>query len=190
MKRTNRISRRAALARLGLGAASIYMSPVILGLSKAHAASSVSDASSPSPASPASPASSPSPPSRATPPSPPSAASSSSGPSQPTNPNGVSRSSGPSGSGSCRQKSLPNGGQITRSDYEQAQQAISRGDALPLREVLDSVQSRHPGRLVRVGFLNNGRSPTFRVVIVNPSGAIVSVTVDARSGQITNVQNC
>ena len=187
MKRTNRICRRAALARLGLGAASIYMSPVILGLSKAHAASSVSDASSPSPASPAS---SPSPPSRATPPSPPSAASNPSGPSQPTNRDGVSLSSGPSGPGSCRQTSLPDGGQITRSDYERAQQAISRGDAQPLREVLENVHSRHPGRLLRVGFSESGRSPTFRVVIVNPSGAIVSVTVDARSGQITNVQNC
>jgi hypothetical protein len=52
------------------------------------------------------------------------------------------------------------------------------------------VQSRHPGKLLRVGFSDSGQSPTFRVVIVNPSGAIVSVTVDARSGQITNVQNC
>ena len=163
MKGTNRISRRAALARLGLGAAGIYVSPVILGLSKAHAASSVSSSSAPSSSSPPSP------------PSPPSA------PSSP---------SGPSGPGSCRQTSLLGGGQITRSDYERAQQAISRGDAKPLREVVGYVQSRHPGRLLRVGFSDSGRSPTFRGVIVNPSGAIVSVTVDASSGQITNVQYC
>jgi uncharacterized membrane protein YkoI len=85
---------------------------------------------------------------------------------------------------------LPGGGQITRRDYERAQQAISRGDAQPLQEVVNNVQSRHPGRLLRVGFSESGQSPAFRVVIVNRSGAIVSVTVDARSGQITNVQNC
>ncbi len=175
MKRTNRISRRAALARLGLGAAGIYVSPVILGLSKAHAASSVSASSAPSLSSPP------------TPPSPPSAPSSPSGPSRPNDGTGLS---GPSGPGSCRQTSLPGGGQITRSDYERAQQAISRGDAKPLREVVGYVQARHPGRLLRVGFSDSGRSPTFGVVIVIPSGAIVSVTVDARSGQITNVKYC
>ena len=166
MTDTIRISRRTALARLGLGAASIYMSPVIVGLSKAHAGSGVSQAS---PASPASP------PSRASPPSPPSAA---------------SGASGPSGPGSCRQTSLPNGGQITRREYDRAQEAIARGDAQPLRDVIRNVQSRHPGRLLRVGFSDSGRSLSFRVVVVNPSGAIVSVTVDAKSGQITNVQNC
>ncbi len=183
MTNSKPISRRAALARLGLSAASVYMSPGILGISRAHAASSVS---SPSPVSPATP---PSPPSN---PSPPSAASNPSGPSQPADRAGgsSSRASGPSTSGTCRQTSLPGGGQITRQDYERAQQAIARGDARPLREVLNSVQSRHPGRMLRVGFSESGRSPAFRVVIVNRSGAIVSVTVDAKSGQITNVQNC
>ncbi len=183
MTNSKPISRRAALARLGLSAASVYMSPGILGISRAHAASSVS---SPSPVSPATP---PSPPSN---PSPPSAASNPSGPSQPADRAGgsSSRASGPSTAGTCRQTSLPGGGQITRQDYERAQQAIARGDARPLREVLNSVQSRHPGRMLRVGFSESGRSPAFRVVIVNRSGAIVSVTVDAKSGQITNVQNC
>jgi uncharacterized membrane protein YkoI len=55
---------------------------------------------------------------------------------------------------------------------------------------VNNVQSRHPGRLLRVGFSESGQSPAFKVVIVDRSGAIVSVTVDARSGQITNVQNC
>jgi hypothetical protein len=186
MTQAKRISRRAALARLGLGAASMYMSPIILGLSKAHAASSVSIASSPSPASSTS---TPNAPSRATPPSAPSAASSPSGPSEPGSRADIGVS-GPSGPGSCRQTALPDGAQITRRDYERAQQAISRGDAQPLRDVLNSVQSKYPGRLLRVGFSQSGRSPAFRVVIVNSSGAIVSITVDARSGQITNVQNC
>jgi hypothetical protein len=190
MTKAKPISRRAALARLGLGAASVYMSPAMLGLSKAHAASSASAPSPASPASPPSPPSKASPPSPASPPSAPSAVSSPSGPSRPASSTGNTSPSGPSGPGSCRQTSLPDGAQITRRDYERAQQAISRGDAQPLRKVLDNVQSRHPGRLLRVGFSRNGRTPSFRVVIVNRSGAIVSVTVDAGSGQITNVQNC
>ena len=174
MTNSKPITRRAALARLGLSAASVYMSPGILGISKAHAASSVS---TPSPVSPA------------TPPSPPSKPS---GPSQPESRTDgrTSRPSGPSTAGTCQQSSLPGGGQITRRDYARAQQAIARGDARPLREVLSGVQSRYPGRMLRVGFSESGQSPTFRVLIVNRSGAIVSVTVDAKSGQITNVRNC
>lgn len=163
MSQSKAISRRAALARLGLTAASVYMSPGIMGISMAHAASSVSDASQSS---------------AATPPSPPSP------------PSVVSATSGPSSAGSCQQTTLPGGANITRQDYARAQRAIQRGEARPLREILRNVQSRHPGTFLRVGYSESGRSPAFRVVIVNASGAIVTVTVDAKSGQITNVQNC
>jgi hypothetical protein len=183
MTQVKNISRRTALARLGLTAAAVYVSPGFLGISQAHAASSATE---PSEASAPSPASNPSPVSDPSTPTAPSSGSSPSSPSQ-LNP---SRASGPSSAGSCRQTSLPDGGQITRQEYERAQEAIARGDARPLREVLDNVQSRHAGRLLRVGFENSGSTPAFRVVIVNRSGAIVSVTVDARSGQITKVQNC
>jgi hypothetical protein len=172
MSQSKPISRRAALARLGLTAASAYISPGILGISMAHAASSVS---------------SPTPPSPATPPSAPSQVSPPTGASQPE---GRSRTSDQSDTGSCNQTALPDVGNITRQDYERAQHAIQRGDARPLREVIQNVQSEHPGKFLRVGYFESGRSPNFKVVIVNPSGAIVSVTVDAKSGQITNVQNC
>lgn len=190
MKKEMPITRRAALARLGLGAASTYFAPGIFGISMAHAASSSSAPSAASPPSAATPPSAPSPVSAASNPSPPSAASGPSGPAQPGAPENAATSSGPSGAGSCERAPLRGGAQITRRDYERAQQAIQRGDARPLREVLDNVQSRHPGRFLRVGFSESGRTPTFRVVIVNRTGAIVSVTVDARSGQITDVQNC
>lgn len=184
------ISRRAALTRLGLGAASAYIAPSLVGLSTARAASSPSE---PSPASDPTPPSDPSPASAATAPSAPNPSGPSTGPAR-TNGNGKSgnssRASGPSGPGSCRQSSLPNGGQITRRDYEKAQRAISRGDARPLRDVVKTVQSRHPGRILRVGFSENGRASSFQVKIVDRKGAIVSVTVDARSGTITRVQNC
>jgi uncharacterized membrane protein YkoI len=56
--------------------------------------------------------------------------------------------------------------------------------------VLNTVQSSNPGRLVQVGFSENGRTPSFRVLIVDRGGAVVSVTVDAGSGKITNVRRC
>ncbi|PVA08143.1 PepSY domain-containing protein [Thalassorhabdomicrobium marinisediminis] len=77
---------------------------------------------------------------------------------------------------------------MSRRDYERAQQAIQRGQARPLREVLTRVQASHPGTVIRVGFSSDGGS--FRVLTVNNSGAVVSVRVDAASGRITGAQAC
>ena len=54
--RNQRVTRRQALARLGLAAGAAYAAPALFGLSRAHAASSASAASAASAASPASPA--------------------------------------------------------------------------------------------------------------------------------------
>lgn len=190
MTQNRNLSRRKALARLGLGFASAYMTPTVVGLSTARAASGVSDPTPPSAPSPASSPTPPSSPSPASPPSNPTTPSAASQASSPSQPGSSQASSGPSGPGACRQSTLQGGGQITRNDYEQAQQAISRGDARPLREVLNTVQSQHPGRIVSVGFSQSGRSTAYRVLIISSSGAVLSITVNARTGQITRVQSC
>ena len=196
MKSGKHITRRAALMRLGLGTASTYVIPSIVGLSAAHAQSAASD---PSPASAPSPPSAPSPVSAPTPPSAPSPVSRASSPSRLDTPNSSSGPSAPrqsnegranSGPSACRQPNLPNGGQMTRRDYELAQQAIAKGDARPLSEVINTVQSRYPGRIVRVGFSGSTRASVFQIRIVSNSGAVVSVSVNAKSGAITGVQNC
>ncbi len=189
MKRNNRISRREALKRLGLGAAGAYIAPSLAGLSMARAASSSSPpspASRATPPSPASPASRPSPVSRASAPSGPSR------PSGPTGPNGSggSQPSGPSGPGKCKRSAISGDAQISRRDYQRAQRAISRGDARPLREVLSNVRAKHPGKVLHVGFSENGTRPTFNVLIVGSSGAVISVTVDAKSGRVTSMRKC
>lgn len=189
MSSDKRISRRAALARLGLAAAGSYVAPAMLGLSHARAASSSSPASKPSPASKASrpsPASGPSPASRASRPS------ASSGPSSPTSSGKTPGNSvsGPSGPGACRQSSMSGNAQISRQDYKRAQRAIARGDARPLQEVLKTVQSKYPGKLVQVGYSEKGRRPVFQVMIVIRSGAVISVAVDAGSGRITSMRKC
>ncbi|WP_424940402.1 PepSY domain-containing protein [Aliiroseovarius sp. S253] len=80
--------------------------------------------------------------------------------------------------------------QISRQDYKRAQRAIARGDARPLQEVLKTVQKRYPGKLVQVGYSEKGRKPVFQVMIVNRSGAVISVSVDAGSGRIASMQRC
>jgi len=173
MTKDRRISRRAALARLGLGVAGAYVAPAFVGLSQARA----SGASGSSGSSSASPASSPSP---------------ASTPSSPSTPgvDGTSQPSGPSGPGGCRGSSFSGEVQISQRDYKRAQRAIARGEARPLREVLDAVRAEHPGRVLQVGYSDKGGPPMFQVLIVDPSGAVKSITVDAGSGLVTNMWKC
>lgn len=189
MTRSKRITRREALTRLGLGAAGVYMAPSLTGLSMARAASSSSPASPASRATPPSPASPASRPSPASGPSPVSKSSTPSAPSGPTN-RGGSEPSGPSGPGKCKRSAISGDAQISRRDYKRAQRAISRGEARPLNEVLSNVRAKHPGKLLHVGYSEGGSGPSFDVLIVGASGAVISVTVDAKSGRVTSMRKC
>lgn len=192
MTQAKGISRRAALARLGLAVGGAYLAPAMVGLSAARAASNPSPPSAPSEPTAPTP---PSPPSPVTAPTAPTAATAPSVVTAPSVPETASTSqaveiSGPSGPGACRTSTISPNGTISHRDYERAQRAISRGEARPLRDVVSVVQSRHPGRLLQVGFSESGSGSSFRVLIVDQRGAVVSVTVDAGSAQITNVQRC
>ncbi len=181
MRGRTSISRRAALARLGLGISAIYVSPAVTGLSAAHASSSPSGGSAPSPASKASAPSAPSRPSR---------------PSGPSSASGAGAAPSPSGAEAserrieCRVPSKNGGVRISRDDYQRVQLAIRRGEARPLREVLQETARKYPGQPVRVGLSTKGSEFAYRVQIVTPSGDIVSLTVDARSGAVVHAWTC
>lgn len=186
-----KLSRRQALARLGLGVTVAYVAPTLLGLSEARASSAPSPPSSPSAPSPASPASRPSAPSTALPPSSPSGPSestksTSSGSSSASTP-GVS---GPSSLGKCQVVDGTDGVRISRNDYKHAQRAIRKGEARSLKDILNVTNRQYPGRPVRVGFSVSGPEPRYRIQIITTSGDVLSVTVLAKSGEIINARKC
>ncbi len=169
------ISRRAALARLGLGAAAAYVAPSVAGLSYARASSEPSSPST---------SSSPSQPS-------PSQSSTPSAPDpDPSQELGASATSGPSSAGGCKLPSELEKTQISESEYRRAQAAISRGDARPLGEILRNVRNEYPGKAVKVGFSRWSLNPVFRVQIVSLDGAVLSVTVDAGTGRVISARKC
>lgn len=164
MTDAKRFSRRAALARIGLTGFAAYVAPSIVGLSQARAA---------------------------TQPSPPSAPSVVSAPSGPRDSGSLSRSNtGPSGPGACRVPHSAGPAQISRQEYQNAQRAISRGEARPLRDVMNSVLQEYPGRLVQVGYSETGPAPLYRLQIVGQRGDMLAISVNASSGQIINVRTC
>ncbi len=163
------ISRRLALARLGLGIGAAYCAPMTVGLSRAHAASTPS---------------SPSPPSSATPPSAPTQASA------PEAPPGEGEEANDLQSSYCSHPSGAERATISRRDMQRAQAAVNRGEALPLREIVSIVQRRHPGRLIRVGFQSEGTVHRYRLFMVSGGGTVQAITVDAGSGDTASVRGC
>jgi uncharacterized membrane protein YkoI len=172
------LTRRAALARLGLAVGAVYCSPILTQLSSAQAASAPSAPSSPSAASPASA------PSAASPASPPSS------PSGPSNNTSTDRDRQDQSAGGCSAPSGSEGITISRRDMTRANDAVARGDAKPLREIFGIVQRRHPGQMIRVRFTVAGNNRAYLIRMVTESGSVQTVTVDALSGATLGIGAC
>ena len=172
------LSRRAALARLGLAVGAVYCSPILTQLSSAQAASAPSAPSPPSAASPASA------PSAASPASP------SSSPSGPGNNSSTDRDRQDQSTGGCSAPSGSEGITISGRDMTRANDAVARGDAKPLREIFGIVQRRHPGQMIRVRFTVTGDNRAYLIRMVTESGSVQTVTVDALSGATLGIGAC
>ena len=172
------LTRRAALARLGLAVGAVYCSPILTQLSSAQAASAPSTSSSPSAASPASA------PSAASPASPPSS------PSGPGNNTSTDRDRQDQSTGGCSAPSGSEGITISRRDMTRANDAVARGDAKPLREIFGIVQRRHPGQMIRVRFTVAGNNRAYLIRMVTETGSVQTVTVDALSGATLGIGAC
>lgn len=70
-------------------------------------------------------------------------------------------------------------------DHEQARAALTRGEVVPLRRVLETVERQSPGDILRVEL-----QPTpagglvYRIKILARDGRVVKQCLDARSGAI------
>ena len=172
------LTRRAALARLGLAVGAVYCSPILTQLSIAQAASAPSASSSPSAASPASA------PSATSPASPPSS------PSGPSNNTSTDRDRQDQSAGGCSAPSGSEGITISRRDMTRANDAVARGDAKPLREIFGIVQRRHPGQMIRVRFTVAGNNRAYLIRMVTETGSVQTVTVDALTGATLGIGAC
>ncbi|MBL8894779.1 MAG: hypothetical protein JNJ53_09270 [Rhizobiales bacterium] len=67
---------------------------------------------------------------------------------------------------------------------EKAREAVAEGRAAPLLELLEIVQSRYPGEVVGVKLQARGESLIYRVRILERSGHLITVGIDAVSRRI------
>jgi hypothetical protein len=69
-------------------------------------------------------------------------------------------------------------------DQAQAQEAVEKGEAIELRQVLATVRRRYPGRIVSVRLKGNGSRLQYRIRVIDKNNRLLNLGVNARTGQI------
>jgi hypothetical protein len=71
-----------------------------------------------------------------------------------------------------------------RQEQDTAREAVRRGDILPLGGIIESAQSRCPGKFLGAKLQRGRGGYSYRVRILRPSGRRVGLTVDAKTGAV------
>ena len=74
-----------------------------------------------------------------------------------------------------------------RADFEIAQDAVAKGDILPLADILRQVQISHPGRVIQVGIGESDGLIVYKVELVTADGRLIELELDAATGAIVDV---
>ncbi|WP_303785815.1 PepSY domain-containing protein [Azovibrio restrictus] len=69
-------------------------------------------------------------------------------------------------------------------DHEQARQALAAGEVLPLRQILDRVEKRHPGQILEVELEREQGRWIYEIKLLRPEGAVSKLKLDARNGDL------
>lgn len=81
-----------------------------------------------------------------------------------------------------------NGRTPKRSDHDDARRALLSGQVLSLRQVLDIVARDYPGEPVEVEFERDDGIYLYELKLVQASGRIIKLKVDASTGKIISVK--
>lgn len=80
------------------------------------------------------------------------------------------------------------GQQDSLPDFELAQDAVARGEILPLARILRLLEQEHPGTVVEVELEYSHGIRVYEVELITPDGRLIEVDIDATTGQILDVE--
>jgi uncharacterized membrane protein YkoI len=79
-------------------------------------------------------------------------------------------------------------GRADGGDHERARRALEAGEVLPLRTVLDRVESEHPGQVMEVELEREDGVWIYEIKLLRADGALVKLEIDARDGSLRRVK--
>ena len=72
--------------------------------------------------------------------------------------------------------------------YDRARRAVDLGEALPIAELLERMKTRVPGEVVGIEFTQEHGRWVYEFKIVDDSGLLLEVHVDAKTGKILSME--
>lgn len=72
--------------------------------------------------------------------------------------------------------------------YDQARRALSRGDVLPIEEILKHLKSRVPGQVLEAEFEREGTRWVYEFKMIDETGRRLEVYLDAKTGDLISVE--
>lgn len=76
----------------------------------------------------------------------------------------------------------------SRSDHEQARRAVEAGEIMPLRSLLDAIETDYPGQVVEVELEHEDGLLVYEIKVLEASGQRLKLIVDARTGEVLRVR--
>jgi len=74
-------------------------------------------------------------------------------------------------------------------DHDDAREAVARGEALPLSEILRIVRRVEPGEVIEVELERDDGRLEYEIEVLTQSGRVRKVTLDARTGAILETED-
>ncbi|WP_343713190.1 PepSY domain-containing protein [Inquilinus sp.] len=81
---------------------------------------------------------------------------------------------------------LPRGG--VADDHDRARAARERGEIRPLEEIMPAVRQQFPGDVVRIELEREDDRWIYEIKLISPDGRLTELHVDARSGDVLEVE--
>ena len=69
-------------------------------------------------------------------------------------------------------------------DQDKVKDAVLKGDVIPLAEALALLKSKYTGRVIEILYAAKGSKIDYRFKLLDDSGKVISVTMDARTGRL------
>jgi uncharacterized membrane protein YkoI len=74
-------------------------------------------------------------------------------------------------------------------DHDRAREALRRGEAVPLAEILPALETRFGARVIEVELEREGDRLIYEFELIAPDGRILEGEVDARTGAVIEVED-
>lgn len=73
-------------------------------------------------------------------------------------------------------------------DHDRAREAVERGEALPLEQVLAAIRGRIDGQIIGVEFERDHGVWIYEFRVVEDGGRVVEILADARTAEIVGIE--